>query len=116
MQERELLNIGHHKDSYMIIYAAINWPMGIGYPVYLAKDVNVSSKSTTINTNQVSLEGITYMNFINAIKSPATKAAYETSLKRYLNHIKKTETDDLLVNISNPRYIESQIIGYIMSP
>lgn len=89
---------------------------GIGYPVYLAKDVNVSSKSTTINTNQVSLEGITYMNFINAIKSPATKAAYETSLKRYLNHIKKTETDDLLVNISNPRYIESQIIDYIMSP
>lgn len=100
----------------MIIYAAINWPMGIGYRVYLAKDVNVSSKSTTINTNQVSLEDITYMNFINAIKSPATKAAYETSLKRYLNHIKKTETDDLLVNISNPRYIESQIIGYIMSP
>jgi hypothetical protein len=47
------------------------------------------------------------MNFINAIKSPATKAAYETSLKRYLNHIKKTETDDLLVNISNPRYNES---------
>jgi hypothetical protein len=55
------------------------------------------------------------MNFINAIKSPNTKIAYETSLKRYLNHLKLNEVDDLILNIDKPRLIESQIIGYIMS-
>jgi integrase len=66
------------------------------------------------NQNQLPFHGTSYHNFINAIKSPATKAGYETSLKRYLNHIKKTGIDDLLVN-TEPRYIESQIIDYIMS-
>jgi hypothetical protein len=36
------------------------------------------------------------------------------SLRRYLNHIKQKSPDDLLAN-TNPRYIESQIIDYIMS-
>jgi hypothetical protein len=36
------------------------------------------------------------------------------SLRRYLNHIKQKSPDDLLVN-TNPRYIESQIIDYIMA-
>jgi hypothetical protein len=68
-----------------------------------------------MNANvDVPFHGTSYRNFINAIKSPATKAGYETSLKRYLNHIKKTGIDDLLVN-TEPRYIESQIIDYIMS-
>jgi dGTP triphosphohydrolase len=70
--------------------------------------------NTNQNQNQVPLHGTSYRNFINAIKSPATKAGYETSLKRYLNHIKKTGIDDLLTN-TEPRYIESQIIDYIMS-
>lgn len=64
-----------------------------------------------MHENQLPFHGTSYRNFINAIKSPATK---ETSLRRYLNHIKKTGTDDLLVN-TEPRYIESQIIDYIMS-
>jgi hypothetical protein len=55
------------------------------------------------------------MNFINAIKSPATQAAYNISLRRYINHIKQKEPDDLLTHASNPRYIESQIIEYVMS-
>lgn len=68
-----------------------------------------------MNANvDVPFHGTSYRNFINAIKSPATKAGYETSLKRYLNHIKKTGIDDLLLN-TEPRYIESQIIDYIMS-
>jgi site-specific recombinase XerD len=78
----------------------------------LAKNVNVDV-NVDVNSS-LPLHGTSYRNFINAIKSPATKLAYETSLKRYLNHIKKTGTDDLLVNIE-PRYIESQIIDYIMS-
>lgn len=52
---------------------------------------------------------------MNAIRSPATKKGYENSIKRYLNHIKKSQTDDLLAYKDNPRYIESQIIDYIMS-
>jgi site-specific recombinase XerD len=68
------------------------------------------------NQNQKEqLQGETYKHFINAIRSPATRAAYETSIKRYLNHHKLKEFDDLLLHISNPRYIESQIIDYIMS-
>lgn len=59
--------------------------------------------------------GTSYHNFINAIKSPATQRAYRNALRRYLNHIKREKIDDLLIHVSNPRYIESQIIDYIMS-
>lgn len=61
------------------------------------------------------LQGKSYKHFINAIRSPATRKGYETSLRRYLTHLKSKEVDDLLLHISNPRYIESQIIDYIMS-
>jgi integrase len=71
-------------------------------------------ESTNLSQLKVNLEGTTYRNFINAIKSPATKKAYDISFRRYLNHIKQKSPDDLLVN-TNPRYIESQIIDYIMS-
>jgi hypothetical protein len=59
--------------------------------------------------------GECYKHLINAIISPATRAGYENSLKRYLNHLKLMEMDDLLLHISSPKYIESQIIDYIMS-
>jgi hypothetical protein len=39
--------------------------------------------------------------FINAIKSPATRSVYNTSLKRYLNHLKTTNPDDLLLDTKN---------------
>jgi integrase len=55
------------------------------------------------------------MHFINAIKSPATRAGYETSLRRYLVHLKLKEVDELLLNQQYPRLLESQIIDYIMS-
>jgi integrase len=61
------------------------------------------------------LEGTTYKNFINAIKSPATRTAYNVSIRRYLNHIKQKSMDDLILSNTNPRHIESQIIDYIMS-
>jgi site-specific recombinase XerD len=63
--------------------------------------------------NDLILDGETYKHFINGIKSPATRAAYENSLRRYLNFLKLKEVNDLLSN--QPRYIESQIISYIMS-
>jgi hypothetical protein len=38
-------------------------------------------------------------------------------MKRYLNHVKLKNVDDLLSNNNNtsPRYIESQIIDYVMT-
>ena len=56
-----------------------------------------------------------YLNFVNALKSPATRESYENSLHRYMNHLKITNTDDLLTNAATPRLIEAQIIDYIMS-
>jgi integrase len=61
------------------------------------------------------LQGESYKHFINAIGSPATRAVYETSLRRYLNHLRLKEVDDMLLHASSPRDIESQIIDYIMS-
>ena len=61
------------------------------------------------------LQGKTFDNFINALKSSKTKEGYITSLKRYLNHLKLAEVEDLLLHSTNPRYIESQIIDYIMT-
>jgi integrase len=63
----------------------------------------------------LSLQGNSYHNFINAIKSPATKLVYHNSLKRYLSFKKLTNVDDLLLHASNPRLIEAQIIDYIMT-
>jgi hypothetical protein len=67
------------------------------------------------NEQSIILHGETYKHFINAIKSPATRVGYEGSLTRYLNFLRLTEVDGLLLHVSNPRYIESQIIDYIMS-
>jgi hypothetical protein len=53
--------------------------------------------------------------FMAAIKSPATKKAYDISLRRYLNYTNKKETDELLLQKENPRYIEYQLIDYIKS-
>jgi hypothetical protein len=65
-------------------------------------------------TLEPTLQGTSYRNFINAIKSPATRRGYIISLKRYLNYLKMTEVNDLLLE-QNPKVIESQIIDYIMS-
>ncbi|HEV2877296.1 MAG TPA: hypothetical protein VGW09_08460, partial [Nitrososphaeraceae archaeon] len=64
------------------------------------------------NDLNVVLEGKAYKQFINALRSPFTKAAYETSLKRYLNHLRLTKLDDFPLQSAGPRFIESQIIDY----
>ena len=66
-------------------------------------------------TTQSQLQGTSFQNFINAIRSPATKRGYENSLKRYMNHLKLREADDLLLHQTNPRLIETQIIDWIMT-
>jgi hypothetical protein len=65
--------------------------------------------------NDLGLRGETYRHFINGIKSPATRDGYIRSLRRYLTFLKLKEVDELLPNNPSPRYIESQIISYIMS-
>jgi hypothetical protein len=59
---------------------------------------------------------VSYLNFINAIRSPSTKAGYRRSLRRYMKYHKILNTDELLKHdyISNPKLIESQLIDYIM--
>ena len=42
-----------------------------------------------------------YLNFVNALKSPATRESYENSLHRYMNHLKITNIDDLLTNVAH---------------
>jgi hypothetical protein len=69
---------------------------------------------TTAITREHPKESPSYLNFVNAIRSPATKTVYINSLKRYMNYIKITEVDSLL-EINSPKVIESQLIDYIMS-
>jgi hypothetical protein len=72
-----------------------------------------ASQSQTSQT-EILLQGKGYESFINAIKSPKTKVVYAQSLRRYLNHRKLTEVDNLLLE-QNPRVIESQIVDYVMT-
>jgi integrase len=69
---------------------------------------------TSQTQTEILLQGKGYDSFINAIKSPKTKIAYAQSLRRYLNHRKLTEVDNLLLD-QNPRVIESQIVDYVMT-
>jgi hypothetical protein len=59
-------------------------------------------------------ESTSYLNFVNALRSPATKTVYINSLKRYMNYVKVTEVDSLL-ETNSPKIIEAQLIDYIMS-
>jgi hypothetical protein len=40
------------------------------------------------------LRGVSYTNFINAIRSDATKKGYNGALRRYMNHLRLKEVDD----------------------
>ena len=64
---------------------------------------------------QLQFEGKTWSDFIDGIRSPATKRAYAISIKRYLNYLKVNLPDDLLLHVNDPKYIERQIIDYIRS-
>jgi integrase len=67
-----------------------------------------------LDTQSTSKESTGYLNFVNALRSPATKTVYINSLKRYMNYVKVTEVDSLLETYS-PKIIEAQLIDYIMS-
>jgi hypothetical protein len=67
----------------------------------------------TVTENQTgpNLQGTSYLNFINAMKSNDTKKGYNGALRRYMNHLKLKNVDDLLIHAQSLRLIESQIIA-----
>jgi hypothetical protein len=71
----------------------------------------------TVTENQTgpNLQGTSYLNFINAMKSNDTKKGYNGAIRRYMNHLKLKNVDDLLIHAQSPRLIEAQIIDWIMS-
>lgn len=62
----------------------------------------------------ISTDGISYRNFIDGVRAPATKKVYEDSLIRYCRHLKLPNIDDLLKS-TNQKTVESQIVDYIMT-
>jgi len=81
----------------------------------VSNNIAAATTTATSKTTTIQLQGRIYDRYINAIRSPKSKVAYATSLKRYMNFLQITEVDDLLVNSTNPRLIESQIIDYVMT-
>lgn len=60
------------------------------------------------------LAGVSYRIFIEALKSPVTKAAYSYALSKYMKYIKIENPDDLLSHRDNPQLIQNQIIDYMI--
>jgi hypothetical protein len=63
---------------------------------------------TKVEVEAEALRGKSYQNFINAIKSPATRKGYINSLKRYLSYLKLKQVDDFLIQtpvISSPKLL-----------
>ena len=79
------------------------------------KFTNLTTATIDINTaSEYISSSQSYQNFINAIRSPATKRVYVNSLKRYMKHLKITDTDELL-KTNVPKVIESHLVDYIIS-
>ncbi|MGB7557464.1 MAG: hypothetical protein WBM37_03015, partial [Nitrososphaeraceae archaeon] len=55
------------------------------------------------------------MNYVNSIKSPATRKIYTTLLRQFLEFCNLQETEELLTRLGDPRQIESRIIDFIVS-
>jgi integrase len=61
------------------------------------------------------LTGNTYRIFIEGLKSPVTKAAYTFALQKYMKYLKIDSPDNLLEYQNNPKFIQKQIIDYLIS-
>ena len=61
------------------------------------------------------LSGRSYMNYVNSIKSPATRKIYTTLLRQFLEFCNLRETEELLTRLGDLRQIESRIIDFIVS-
>jgi integrase len=65
-------------------------------------------------TFEPTLIGLPYRIFIEGLKSPVTKAAYSYAFSKYMKHLKLDNPDDLLKNKDNPKFIQDQIIEYMI--
>lgn len=65
-------------------------------------------------TFQLSLPGNSYRIFIEGLKSPVTKAAYNYALQKYMSYLNITNPDYLLIHQENPKIIQNQIVGYLI--
>ena len=63
---------------------------------------------------QLTLAGESYRVFIEGLKSAVTKAAYSYALQKYMNHLKISNPDELLIHLENPKIIQEQIIEYLI--
>jgi hypothetical protein len=80
----------YNKYNFVIVYTPINSAM-----LYLIIAFACIERQEENDPHNLVLEGKAYSHFVNALRSPFTKTAYETSLKRYLNHLRLTKLDDL---------------------
>jgi integrase len=60
------------------------------------------------------LTGIPYLIFIEGLKSAVTKAAYTFALQKYVRYLKIDNPDDLLRYQDNPKFVQNQIIDYLI--
>jgi hypothetical protein len=56
-----------------------------------------------------------HTNFIESLKSEATKRQYKKGLEKYMAFYKFESLDQILADAEKPKLIESQIINYIVS-
>jgi hypothetical protein len=61
------------------------------------------------------LTGIPYRIFIECLKSAVTKAAYTFALQKYMKYLKIDNPDDSLTYQDNPKFIQNQIIDYLIN-
>jgi integrase len=60
------------------------------------------------------LTGNPYHIFIEGLKSPVTKAAYTFALQKYMKYLQIDSPDNLLEHQNNPKFIQKQIIDYLI--
>ncbi len=60
------------------------------------------------------LTGISYRIFIEGLKSAVTKAAYTFAIQKYMKYLKIDNHDDLLKYQGTPKFIQNQIIEYLI--
>jgi cell division protein ZapA (FtsZ GTPase activity inhibitor) len=65
-------------------------------------------------TFQLTLPGNSYRIFREGLKSPVTKAAYSYGLQKYMNYLGINNPDDLLIHHENSKFIQTQIIDYLI--
>jgi hypothetical protein len=65
-------------------------------------------------TFQLVLPGNSYRIFIEGLRSAVTKAAYSYALQKYMNYLGINNPDDLLIHHENPKFIQNQIIDYLI--